>query len=146
MGGAEFALDAAAWPSAADLCFIMPARWCGRRPDQVALESLPMPFQDTIASVDAVIAKPGYGTFVEAAASAAVVGYVRREHWLEQDALIDWLHRHARAFEISHTELLAGDFHDALRRALAAPAPPAVIPTGIGEACAAILKTWRGGA
>jgi hypothetical protein len=47
---------------------------------------------DLLRSVDAVIAKPGYGTFAEAACNATPLLYVRRQEWPEQDCLIEWLH------------------------------------------------------
>ena len=54
-----------------------------------------MDFTDLVRSVDAVLTKPGYGTFTEAAFNGTPVLYVRRDDWPEQDCLIEWLETNA---------------------------------------------------
>ena len=72
------------------------------------LRALALPFTDVLCSVDAVLTKPGYGTFTEAACNGVPVLYLRRDDWPEQDCLIDWLHQNALCAEISATELASG--------------------------------------
>ena len=51
---------------------------------------------DLVASVDALIGKPGYGTFTEAACSGHAGTFQRRDDWPEQACLIDWLQERGR--------------------------------------------------
>ena len=100
-----------------------------------SLSALPWTFSEILASVDAVLTKPGYGTFVEAACAGIPVLYVRRPDWPEQDALIDWLHANTRAHEIEESTLLRGEFTPSLH-ALWDQAPPQC-PVAEGAAQAA---------
>ncbi len=72
-------------------------------------------FCDLLAGADAVICKPGYGTFVEAALVGIPALYVRRSDWPEQPVLIEWLHAQARCAELAAATLRSGDFTEALR-------------------------------
>ncbi|SFC96786.1 UDP:flavonoid glycosyltransferase YjiC, YdhE family [Thiohalospira halophila DSM 15071] len=53
--------------------------------------TLGWPFPDLLASVDAVVTKPGYGTFVEAAAAGCPVVTLDRAGWAEAPALLAFL-------------------------------------------------------
>ncbi|MEF8716975.1 MAG: hypothetical protein V5B44_04205 [Candidatus Accumulibacter necessarius] len=89
-----------------------PASLAGAQANVSDFEPLGRPITDLLRSVDAVIAKPGYGTFSEAACNGTPVLYVRRQDWPEQDCLIDWLHKHATCREISESRsLLPADDH-----------------------------------
>ena len=103
------------------------------KPDAVALESLPMGFGDLLASSDAMICKPGYGSFAEAACSGTPVLYVNRADWPESPALIEWLQRHGLCREVSRNALEQGNFADALEEIRHAPRPKPVIPEGAGQ-------------
>ncbi len=136
MGGISYGLRCAAWPQSRDLFFIVPDRVEGKRCDMADLESLGMPFPDVLASADALITKPGYGSFVEAACGGLAVGYLRREAWPEEAPLLSWLHDHARCIEVGETALQRGDFHAELSRCLVAEPPPPVLPSGVEEVAA----------
>ena len=58
--------------------------------------------------IDAIIAKPGYGTFVEAAIQGVPVLYLPRPGWPEQPCLVEWLRGHGRAVAITREEAQAG--------------------------------------
>ncbi|MGX1308542.1 hypothetical protein AB7M35_003300 [Amorphus suaedae] len=93
---------------------------------------------DLVASCAILIAKPGYGTFVEAIANRVRLVHVERPGWPETPALNDWARRHGLAVEIPK----ATGPDDAARtiRALMAetpPAPPAL--TGADEAAEILL-------
>ena len=107
-GGFDKNLSPERWPQKKDLRWLIPQSWPVRRNDMVAFEPLALPFTDVLCSVDAVLTKPGYGTFTEAACNGVPVLYLRRKDWPEQDCLIDWLHQNARCAEISATELASG--------------------------------------
>ena len=97
-------------------------------------EPLGLPFTDLLCSVDAVLTKPGYGTFTEAAYNGVPVLYMRRENWPEQDCLIDWLQRNVRCAEISESQLADGQLHDELDRLWQQPALTPPKPDGALEA------------
>lgn len=73
-----------------------------------------MSFTDLLSSVDAVITKPGYGTFTEAACNGTPVLYQRRTDWPEQECLIAWLEQHGCCGEIDEEALLRGQVGEAL--------------------------------
>lgn len=142
-GGVSKALPIADWSPLAGVRWLIPQDWQLEHPSVVSFEGLGRPFTDLLASVDAVLTKPGYGTFAEAACNGAPVLYLRRSDWPEQDALIDWLNRHARCLEVSEADLLAGCLHAALEALWRQPVRPAPRPSGAEEAAAALLP-WLG--
>lgn len=126
LGGVPARLPVERWPALPDTRWLVPADWQVARPDMPAFEPLDWPFADLLRSVDVVITKPGYGTFTEAVCNRTAVIYQRRDHWPEQDCLIDWLRVHGRCAEVSATALATGDLGDALAACLrdAVPSGP----------------------
>lgn len=113
------ALDVAAWArraraQGAGCRWLVPAGWAADDADCLAIDQLGLSFSDLLASCDAVISKPGYGTFVEAACAGTPVLWLRRAEWPEQDCLIDWLDRHGVARELPADEIAAADVAAAL--------------------------------
>jgi len=136
LGGVPARLPVERWPLRPDIRWLVPAAWQVDRPDMLAWEPLGFPFLDLLRSVDAVVAKPGYGTFAEAVANGTAVLYQRlADGEPEQDCLIDWLAAHGRSTEVSAAELDSGDLGATLDRCLAGTVPPA--PTFDGAAGAA---------
>ena len=99
-----------------------------------------MPFMDLLCSADAVLAKPGYGTFAEAACHDIALVYVRRGDWPEEPHLTTWLHAHARAVEIDRAALARGTFRAAFDALAGMPRPRPLQPAGIGEALAILQE------
>jgi len=144
LGGIPLRLPVESWPKLPDTHWLIPAAWRAASPDFSAIEALDWPFVDLLCSIDAVVTKPGYGTFAEAACNGTPVLYQRREDWPEQDCLIDWLHTNTRCTEVDEGTLQAGDLGPALARLLAAPAMQAPAPTGIAEAAEFIAQRLGG--
>ena len=140
-GGFDKDLGAADWPPIPHLHWLVPPQWGLMRTDMTAVDTLDMGFTDLLCSVDAVLTKPGYGTFTEAACNGTAVLYTRRKNWAEQDCLIDWLHKNARCCEISESNLLSGQIEDALTTVWQQTAPPRSLPSGNEEA-AHFLANW----
>ena len=132
-GGFDKDLSAENWPHTAGVHWLIPENWPIRRDDMTALESLGLPFTDLLRSVDAVLTKPGYGTFTEAACNGTPVIYMRRDDWPEQDCLIDWLRINARCCEIDETALTTGGWHEVLDELWRQPAPQRPRPVGALE-------------
>ena len=133
-GGFDKNLNAADWPLTPGVRWLVPENWGIAREDMAALEPLRMNFTDLLRSVDAVLTKPGYGTFTEAACNGTAVLYVRRDDWPEQDCLIDWLEKHARCAEVGEAELMGGMLQPALERLWQQSRPAMPRPDGAAEA------------
>jgi hypothetical protein len=109
MGGIDYRLPMEQWPQIAGVRWLIPQVWNIQRDDMIALESLGMSFSDILASVDAVLTKPGYGTFAEAAGSGVPVLYVSRGEWPEQPYLVQWLQQNGVCREVSNEQLRTGN-------------------------------------
>lgn len=138
LGGIATRLPVESWPVLPSVRWLVPAAWDIRRTDCAAFEPLGLDFTDLLCSVDAVLTKPGYGTFVEAAANGIPVLWLRRDDWPEQDALIDWLGVHGRSVELPRAAVETGDFGDWLDRLWRQPAVPLPAADGAAAAAAAI--------
>jgi hypothetical protein len=132
-GGIELRLPVDDWPRLPGVRWLVPRAWNIQHADAVALESLNMHFTDILRSCDALIGKPGYGSFAEAACNGTPVLYIKRHDWPEEPYLIDWLQRHGRCLEIERGALARGDIHESLRTLWDMPTPIAPAPTGIEE-------------
>ena len=137
-GGFDTDLAAEHWPRSAGLHWLIPQSWSIARDDMSAFEPLDLPFADLLHSVDAVLTKPGYGTFTEAACNGTPVLYLRRNDWPEQDCLIDWLERNGRCAEIGSDQLASERLPAALAALWQQSAPPLPKPNGAAEAAALI--------
>lgn len=135
LGGIPTRLPVETWPSLPDTHWLVPADWRPASADFHAIETLDWPFTDLLRSIDAVVTKPGYGTFAEAVCNGTAVIYQRRSDWPEQQCLIDWLQAHARCAEIPAADLAAGRLGAALASCLQAAVPP--VPTFDGDETAA---------
>ena len=139
LGGIDTRLPMDDWEQCPGVRWLVPDAWRLKRPDTLAFESLEMPFLDLLASSDAVLTKPGYGTFVEAAANAVPVITVRRPDWPEEPVLAGWLSEHGRLVEVTREQMWSGDLHTALESAFGgAPLVP-IAPTGVDEVVELLL-------
>lgn len=96
---------------------------------------------DVLASCDAVITKPGYGTFAEAACNGVPVLYVPRQDWPEEPPLVGWLSAHVPTRRIDPGDLTAGRIAEPIAEVLAAGPVSPVPATGIAEAVN-LLRQW----
>ncbi|MBI4371390.1 MAG: hypothetical protein HY552_03735 [Elusimicrobia bacterium] len=87
------------------------------------------PHAEAVAACDALLGKPGYGTFSEAAAHGVRVLYVDRPAYAESRALTSWIRANARAAELPRPDYEAGDWGPALAALFARPSRPPV-PSG----------------
>lgn len=140
LGGISGHLPMENWPRLPGVRWLVPAEWRATHPDALVLESLDMPFGDILASSDALLCKPGYGSFVEAACGGVPVLHASREDWPETTALVQWLAEHGVCREVSRFALESGNFAEILRDLLAQPKPQAVMPTGVSEVVAWLEK------
>ena len=139
LGGMELQIPVDHWPTEPGLCFIVPGSWNARHPNITVFESLDMPFADVLRSCDLLIAKPGYGSFAEAACLGLPVLYLERKNWPEAPFLIDWLQRHGRCALLQESDFNSGRLVDMIDRLCEPRGIPAVAPTGIEQASRVIL-------
>lgn len=140
MGGFDLDLPTDRWPQRDDLLFLMPEAWDCAHPAARRYSQTEQDFTELLQAADAVLTKPGYGTFTEAACNGTPLLYLRREDWPEQEALIAWLETVGRCSEVSRPALAGGDWLADLEQLLAQPAKPPVPATGIGEAVDILLS------
>jgi hypothetical protein len=145
-GGIELRLPVEHWPAAAQIHWLVPQSWGVRRAGFSDMEALRLPFTDVLCSCDAIIGKPGYGTFAEAGCNAVPMLYLPRADWPESPYLTDWLARHGRTRAIDRAALERGDVVDALGGLWSQTAPPAPLPTGVAEAARRLGELLSGGA
>ena len=130
MGGVASRLPIENWPRIEGVRYLVQDSWLVEHPDAIILESLPMGFSDLLASSDALLCKPGYGSFVEAACCGVPVLYVGRPDWPESPALITWLQSHGISAELSYTDLQQGNIAKYLEQLWVEPERSPVVPTG----------------
>lgn len=109
MGGIASRLPVECWPRIDGVRWLVQDSWRVTHPDAIVLESLPFNFEDLLASCDALLCKPGYGSFAEAACSGTPVLFVTREGWPEAPALVAWLRQHGVCREVSRDQIERGD-------------------------------------
>lgn len=144
LGGIATRLPAQTWPTIPGLHWLVPAAWGVARPDMSAFEPLGWDFADLLASVDAVVGKPGYGTFAEAACNGTPMLYACRPDWPEQEALIPWLQAHAVCREVEESALQAGDLGADLAALWQQPVPPRPQPRGALQVAARLHQALGG--
>lgn len=141
MGGIATRLPIERWPRIDGVRYLVQQSWLacpelGRRarhPDAIVLESLPMSFSDLLASSDALLCKPGYGSFVEASCSGTPVLYVNRADWPESAALVEWLQTHGVCRVVSRERLERGDLSQDLEVLFTQPRTETNIPAGTAQ-------------
>ncbi len=144
MGGIAMRLPVERWPVLPGVRWVIQADWQVSRPDAIVLESLGLEFTDVLASCDALLCKPGYGSFAEAACNGVPVLYVTREDWPEEPWLIAWLEAHGQCRKIARQAVETGDFAAGLHMLLAQPKPNQVAPLGMAQAADYLLSHLPG--
>lgn len=134
MGGMEFRVPMESWPHIPGVHWLVPAAWGIVRDDASAFESCGLPFSDILASSDAVLTKPGYGTFTEAACTGVPVLYVARQDWPEESHLVEWLWQNDACLEVGRAALERGELEAPLKRLWGMSRPPAPVPSGAIDA------------
>jgi hypothetical protein len=131
------------WPRLPETRWLV-ARDSGlQRDDVITIEDTGLTVSDLIASVDGVITKSGYGTFVEAAANGTPLLYVARPDWPEEAALATWQGVVSKCARISRDQFERADIVELLERLLAGRRPQPVGLSGIAQAANIIAERLR---
>ncbi len=140
MGGMEFRLPMEFWPRIDGVHWLVPAVWGITREDVSAFDQFGLTFSEVLASCDAVLTKPGYGTFAEAACAGVPVLYVARHDWPEEPFLVQWLQQHGVSVEVPRTTLEKGNLDILLQQLWAKSMPPIPRPTGALDAASYLAE------
>lgn len=144
LGGLPMPLDLSAWTRTPGVRWVVPEALHPGGEEFIALEGLGMPFIDVLCSCDALVTKPGYGSFVEAAVNGVPVLYTRRPDWPEEACLVDWLRRYGRCAELPRAALERGP--GTLLKALwAQPMRPPPAASGAAQAAGILDTALNGG-
>ncbi len=122
------------WPLSRALHWVSPELPGGPRADASSLAAHGLQVSDALGACDALIAKPGYGTFAEAACNGVPVLFVSRSDWPEEPPLVRWLAQRVPLREIGLADLLAGRVEGPLEKLLRTERRSPTPPTGIAEA------------
>jgi hypothetical protein len=139
MGGIPYRPPVERWPPLPGVVFLVPDDWRADHPATRTLQQTGMVFRDVLASSDALVTKPGYGSYVEAAAAAVPVLTIPRPDWPEAPYLNAWLRRLLPVLEIDEAALLAGDLAVPLQALWALPAPVPTMADGAQVAARHLL-------
>lgn len=112
--------------------------------DSVAVESTGLSVSDAIASCDAVITKPGYGTFVEAACAGTAILYRDRPDWPETVGMAAWAARHVPCLRVDPGTFDAGALANHLPMVSEAPPQPLAVPEGNRQAAEIVVEVICG--
>ncbi len=134
MGGITMRLPLEDWPRHPGVEWWVPEEWHCTHPDARSHNCRGAAFTTLLAGMDAIITKPGYGTFVEAAALGVPVLYQAREDWPEQQVLTDWLKQHARCAVVEPQVLAAGEVLAELETLWSLPPAPGFPVHGADQA------------
>jgi L-arabinokinase len=122
-----------------ELFTVEPLEWPGTCIRKISRSAVS--FSDTLASMDVVVTKPGFGIISECIANNKPIIYSERKQFREYDVLVQSIRRYCRNAFIPNAELYAGDLTRALHAIERTPAPPEQIPAGGADLAASeILK------
>lgn len=119
---------------------VAPAGQSFNNPAITCLARTPLSVSQAIACADAIVTKPGYGTYVEAACSGTPLLYRSRPGWPETPGLAHWLASYTGVREISDTAFATGDIVDALESIIHLCRRPLVYPPGNEQAATCIQE------
>ena len=135
MGGIPTDLPIEKWPIENNIYYLIPDSWPCNHPNARHFKQSELNFIDMLCSCDALITKPGYGSFSEAACNGIPVLYLRRNDWPEEPHLVEWLQHHGCSHELSRKDFFNGKFSLALQQLT----PQVMTPTPSGAEQAATL-------
>ena len=105
-----------------------PLRW--NRGNIHLLDRRRMMFADILASMDAVISKPGFGILSDCIANRKPLIYADRSNFMEYPILVDAIEKYIQHVHIPAARLYSGDLEECLDRIWRSPKPATTIPFG----------------
>ncbi|HSF10724.1 MAG TPA: hypothetical protein VLA60_15040 [Nitrospirales bacterium] len=106
------------------------------------VEDLAMPFGEISQQADIIMTKPGYGTVIAAVQDKTALVYVRRHNFIDEQSLVDYIHRHGRGMELSRDDFESGNWEPTLRAVLTVAVPSEAHPSPGTDDVVRQLKTY----
>ena len=113
---------------------VLPLEW--RRSNLHAVAREDVSFSDTLASVDAVISKPGFGILSDCIVNNKPLIYAERTNFREYPVLEASIRKYLKHVHISSEDLYHGNLEPSLCAVESAPAPMENLPAGGDEIAA----------
>jgi len=107
---------------------VRPLQW--RRRNIHPLDRERVTFSDVVASVDAVVSKPGYGIVSDCIVNQKPLIYAERSDFLEYEILEAAIRRYLKHAHIPATDLYGGNLRECLDRIWENPDPRTSLPMG----------------
>ena len=117
---------------------VLPLRWQRRNIHALAREQVS--FSDALASVDAVISKPGFGILSDCVVNHKPLIYAERTNFLEYPILEASIRKYLKHVHISAEDLYRGNLEQNLHAVEIAPEPAEVLPCGGDEIAARYIR------
>lgn len=136
----ELALRKVEQCSACEFFTIKPLEW--RRRNIYPIDREIMPFTDVLASVDAVITKPGFGVISECIVNRKPMIYADRSDFVEYEVLVRAIERYLKHLHIPSERLYAGELKDYVDRVWSRPEPAEFLPAGGDVVAAEQIMKW----
>jgi L-arabinokinase len=92
--------------------------------DEATIYERGLRYEDLVAAVDVVVAKPGFGLVAECLANDTAMLYTSRGRFAEYDVMVAEMPRFLRCELLDNEALVAGRWQEALDRLMRRPAPP----------------------
>lgn len=106
------------------------------------LEDLAIPFSEITKQVDIIMTKPGYGTVMAAVQHGKALVYVRRGNFVDEQGLVDYIHRYGRGMELSREDFESGSWEEVLQKVLTVTASKELPPPSGTSAVVRLLRTY----
>ena len=121
---------------------VLPLEWRRRNIHAVAREQAS--FSDTLATVDVVISKPGFGILSDCVVNNKPLIYAERTNFREYPVLESSIRRYLKNVRIPAEDLYRGDIELSLRKVETAEEPPESLSAGGDEIAARHILTAAG--
>lgn len=106
------------------------------------IEEVMMPFGEMMRQVDVVMTKPGYATIAAGVHYGIPLVYVRRNNFADEQRLVNYVHHHGRALELTREDFETGVWEKILQAVFTLPAPIEPPPKPELEAVVGLLKDY----
>jgi L-arabinokinase len=99
-----------------------------------------MKYEDLVAASDVVVTKAGYGIVSECIANDAAMLYTPRGRFREHDVFLAEMPKYLRCREISHDDLLSGNWQPSVEAVLSLPGAPQSLRTDGAAVCGQAVR------
>ncbi|OGV41361.1 MAG: hypothetical protein A2X46_16150 [Lentisphaerae bacterium GWF2_57_35] len=119
---------------------VRPLEW--NRANIHAVDRQRIPFSDVLASVDAVVTKPGFGILSECVVNRKPIVYADRADFIEYPVLVEAIERYCKNVHIPSEQLYRGELAPALRAIETRPEPVETLAAGGAEIAAEAMADF----